>query len=400
MTEFIVSNWIELGVAITESSPGDSIKIIKGIYPTIPIKEDININFPEDYSVKVGFLPLPIDQSDVHKCGSINFNNTTINNIYQDSTAIKGYYVYIKEIPFEIHIQEPISFIHPNGAMITALRNNKDHAHFSPQDFGADKNLPKGIVEIKIPFSEEIEIDSYANFEINNIKENMNQQKYSRTIEAFENKEPAPLCNLNDFQYRALWALNSFIAIYGGLTNKQKKLSGYSTSEFRDGVLFAKYNNIKNAEPKWLNYIDHYSSSHEVEPQTIQQKLFSKTTFSLKNYIEEYMHKLNYAQATILMGQFIEEISRGDNKEKYKKIASSELSDIQKQHLLETIIARNSLLHRGVLSVNKKIDAYKVAKKEYPNLIELTEFEIFALKRPWYWFDTFQKFCSLNAKSI
>lgn len=391
MKEFTVTNWIELGIAVTESSSGDSINIISGTYPTIPIKENINVIFPSDFSVKVGFLPLQIGLTENYQCGSININNTRIHNINQDPSIIKGWYIYRKELPFEVHTTDIASFIHPNGSIIVALGNNKRGFEIGPDNTGADKQLPKGVVEIRIPFTEDISLDAQYNLDSESIHSQHRSQTENEKINAFENQNNAPIINLNDFEYRALWALNSFIIIYGGMTSKQKKVSGYSTAEFRDGLISSKFNDPINAKFRSQSYIDSYSGSHEIDFTKIQHKLFSKNTFSLNNYIEGYMHKLNYAQATILMDQRIEEISK-DSKNKYEKIESLKISKKYKQHLLEIIIARNSLLHRGSLSIQKNIDAFKFAKKNYPNLVEVSEFEIFALKRPWYWFEAFQKF--------
>jgi len=391
MNIYSVTNHIELGIAITESLPGDVINIECGHYSILPFKDGITINFPNDYSKKVGLAPPNYCLQESFTRGSIIFKNTRVNNTNQDPSIIKGWYIFRKELPFEIDASEPITFIHPNGSIINTAGNNKEGFTASPNVSGAESYLPKGILEVSIPFMDEIELDTTLNHVDNKIATFINQMAPSDEIKEFENKNPTPCFNLNDFEYKAFWAVNSFIMAYGRLANKYKKLSGYSTAEFMDGLTFAKFNKLDNANFKTINFFDHYSKHHNVDPSIIQERISNKNSFPLEDYIEGYLHRLNYSQAIILMDQKIEKITK-PGKVKYQKINESPLTEIEKKYLTEITLTRNSIIHTGSLSINKKLDGYDRAKKTYNNIREISEFEIYALKLPWHWYAAFQKF--------
>jgi hypothetical protein len=357
----------------------------------LPFKDGITINFPKNYATKVGLAPPNYNLLESFTRGSIILKNTRINNTNQDPSIIKGWYIFRKELPFEIDVNEPITFIHPNCSIINTAGNNKERLTVSPSVSGAENYLPKGILEVSIPFTDEIELDTTLNHVDNKICTFINQMAPSDEIKEFENKNPTPYCNLNDFEYKAFWAVNSFIMAYGRLANKHKKLSGYSTAEFMDGLTFAKFNKLENANYKTINFFDHYSTHHNVDPSIIQERISNKNSFPLEDYIEGHLHRLNYSQAIILMDQKIEKITK-PGKGKYQKINESPLAEIEKQYLTEITLTRNSIIHTGSLSINKKLDGYDHAKKTYTNIREISEFEIYALKLPWHWYAAFQKF--------
>lgn len=386
MKKFTVCNSLELGVAVTESEPGDVISISSGDYTAIPLKVDVALEFPEDYSVRVAFVPFGVGLADKCRCGRISAEGVSIKNLNMDPEIIRGVYVYRKKLPFEVSFEGGFSYLHPNGTVINILGNDKDRFSIGPSGDGADKGLPKGVVEVQIPFIDDIKIPLKSSYGLRD------------EVWEFENRNPAPGCNLNDFEYLALWSINSFIMLYGRLTGKEKKVAGYSTAEFKDGHDYGRANNPSDLVFSTISYVDNYSPSQQVDHLLIQSNLLNTNVFSLSNYIEEQLNRLNYSQAVIAMSDFIDNYYGGGAK-KYSGIDASMLEESEKILLSEVVLVRNALLHFRKFALIDKVRDYLRVKGKYPQLREISEFEIFAMKRPWFWYEAFKKWKNLNGPS-
>jgi hypothetical protein len=390
MTDFIVTDWLSLGEAISESVSGDRILVESGNYAVMPIKNSVTCICPEDFSVKVGMTPFGMTEK--FNCGVIEQNGLRIENISHDPDIIKGIYIYRKKLPFGVHVKSPTSFIHPNGAIIDVLGNDREGLSSLTSDVeSGDDLLPKGVVDICIPFVEEI------NFQTNwvgaspTLEEILNQQTERNKVMEFERRFAAPGLQISDMEYKALWAFNSFIAIYGAHTNKETKLIGYSATEFMDELQTAKSNDIVNVQLAPAYCIEGHNSQMAINIEKISNDFLSTQIFSPDKYIIEMIHRLNYPQAVIAIFQAIENRFGAKNK-KYKAIDSAaNLSMHEKQYLTEILLCRNTLLHTKKFALNSNISNFEESKKKYPGLLPISEFGLYATKRPWYWFNAYLK---------
>ena len=390
MTDFKVTDWLSLGEAVSESVSGDRILVESGNYAVMPIKNGVTCICPEDFSVKVGMTPFWMKEK--FNSGAIKRDGLRVENISHAPDIIKGIYVYRKKLPFDVHLKSPTPFIHANGVIINALGNDRDGLLLKTGGEGGDDFLPKGVVDICIPFIEEIHFPMHFIGMTPTMQEILDQDLANHKVLEFESRLRAPGLHINDMEYRALWAFNSFITIYGSHTNQETKLIGYSATEFMDNMLSGKSNNIDDTKLAEVTCIGVYNSQMVVSMQSIQDKMLDAQVFSMGKYIVELMNRLNYPQATVAMCQGIEE-RYGADKAKYEAINRSEnLNETEQQYLTEIILCRNSLLHcDGKFQIDKSIRDLPRAQEKYPNIAPMTEFYLYATKRPWYWFAAYTK---------
>ena len=246
MSIFEVNNDIELGNAIWSSQQGDTIILKSGEYGNLPLKNGVSYRF-EDESTAAGILGLEVGNKEC-STGSIQVGNISITNPRIQKTNIKLYYIFQKKLPFNSRMEPNTYFVHANGVIISVVGNDK--GSFSLGGLGgAEEKLPKGVVNIIVPSlsgfdlnkSEDVYLDSLFSQSISDderyreIKIHKEKKDKRRAAEKYKFNESIEL-PLNEFEYMALWALNSFIREYARITN-ERKIQGFSISTFRDELL-------------------------------------------------------------------------------------------------------------------------------------------------------------------
>ncbi|MCD4756626.1 hypothetical protein K8R20_03370 [bacterium] len=396
---FKINNEIDLGEAIWASKDGDKIVFQKGEYGNIPYKKGISYIFPKDKSVSVANI-LGIGFFGELSGGSIKNKDFSVENPNIRPQNIKSIYIFRKKLPFNIRFGCPLGFVHANGVVLNFSGNDKESFCM-----GGEQSLPKGIVEIIVPILEEIDIERSDPFysskifgmdiskkekEIKCKKHKNAKQKRVETEQLECNREIG--LNLNDMEYKALWALNHFIRQYGKVA-EDKRIKGFSVAEFKDNLEFGGGKEEEDIPCVSLNYIEQYSSGKisQESLNDLQDLFLSSPDYSVMDYVEFHLNHLNYSLATIGMYQWFEGLWKNSDSPGDKwEFIGSKTSDVKiKQYLSEMINARNNTVH------HKKLETRQTEKNKLKTdwgAEEMTEYKMFANKRPWLWYSTLRDF--------
>lgn len=408
MGTYNINNEFELGNAIWAAKEGDTIVLNKGKYGIIPLKYGVNYEFIDSScSHLIGLEGI----FDLHgsSAGLIKLNGIKIQNPTIDKSNIKMYHVFRKELPFNSRFENPINFSHPNGAMITMLGNNKENLELGGFGLKAEDQLPKAMVEICIPSLEAYDYKfknvykAFNHLSPNPIilepKSEQESEEANLKIEEIENTSlnSSIGLNLNNFEYKALWALNTFIKEYSRLF-EESKIKGFSVNEFKDGLLFGileKADDIINLTS--TAFIDKYNRSNLSFEEIIKlsTNFLSFEEYSISDYTVYNLNHLNYSLATVGMYQEFEALWENTCPSVYKSSNQNQkgkwefieyiTNDMNiKKYLAEMINARNWITHsKKMITEDNSKDKNKL-KTDWDAEV-LNEYQIYALKRPFYW---------------
>ena len=404
MSIFEVNNDIELGNAIWSSQQGDTIILKSGEYGNIPLKNGVSYRF-EDESTAAGILGLGVGNEE-WSAGSIQVGNISITNPRIQKTNIKLYYIFQKKLPFNSRMEPNTYFVHANGVRISVVGNDK--GSFSLGGLGgAEEKLPKGVVNIIVPSlsgfdlnkSEDVYLDSLFSQSISDderyreLKIHKEKKDKRRAAEKYKFNESIEL-PLNEFEYMALWALNSFIREYARITN-ERKIQGFSISTFRDELLTTITSSLdEDYQFTPQQYVDNFINSKISDEQVsrLSTAFLSSQEFSISEFSSYHLAYLNYPIATVGIYQEFEVMWEASPQAKMNKwnFIEAHTSDIDiKSYLAEMINARNNIVHSKTLftshSSNNRL-------KDDWGARTLNEYEIFAYKAPWYWMKSLSKF--------
>ena len=279
MAIFEVNNEIELGNAIWSSRVGDNIVLKSGEYGNLPIKYGVNYEFVEN-ATAADILGLGIGDGQ-WSASSVQIGNISIKNPRIQKENIKLYYIFQKKLPFNCRFEPPITFVHANGVIIHVIGNDKVRFSLSGIGENAEAQLPKCVVNIVVPSLIEFDVNvSSANYLSPMVSDNLSadeiehkMKKHQKEIEKKNDAENSAFnssmgLNLNDFEYKALWALNSFVREYARITG-EKRIKGYSISEFKDGLLTAITKSLDEASFNRQQFIERFTNSKLSDEQVI-----------------------------------------------------------------------------------------------------------------------------------
>jgi hypothetical protein len=399
MKIFEVNNEIELGNAIWSSQSGDKIVLETGEYGNIPLKQGVTYEF-EDDATAADILGLGIGvDGGQWSASSVQIGNISITNPRIKKTNIKLYYIFQKKLPFNSRFEPNTSFVHANGVIINIIGN--DVNAFSLGGIGeGETKLPKGVVNIAVPCLYEFDINkSDASYISSIFSKNLTEEERKCELESHqrENEKRNHVenteinrsigLNLNDFEYKALWAVNSFIREYARIT-REGKVKGYSTSEFLDGSLITIVKSLdERAVFSSRQFIAQFIGSNIPEEQVgnLYSAYLSSREYSISEFSSYHLEHLNYPMATIGLYQEFEAMWEEYSPAKQDKwgFIEAHTSDPGiKQHLAELINARNNIVHSKVL-ITSHSNINKL-KTEW-GARALNEYEIFAYKAPLHW---------------
>ncbi|MFW6273059.1 MAG: hypothetical protein ACOC2U_04710, partial [bacterium] len=343
------------------------------------------------------------------RAGKIEQDDFTVINPHIIKSNIKLFYVFLKKLPFNSRFNVPISFVHANGVILTIQGNDKEVAEISPNNIGAEDQLPKALVIIKVPVLEKFDITmsdiSYISkiisSDIPEEKRNEYYKLYEKELSRKKKIEKTEYNNsigleLNEMEYKALWALNSFIREYARKFG-EKKIKGFSVSEFKDGLGFDKVYKLENVNFQTSSFIKHYNDRklNQKHIASFYNSFLSFQELSISDFTEYQLYHLNYGFATIGMYQQFESLweefsPNKDNKWIFIENYSSN-PEIMKS-LAEMINARNNIIHKK--NIETKHSERNRLRTDW-NAERLNEFEIFALKKPWIWYKDLRRFTEL-----
>ncbi len=413
MERFEVNNEFELGNEIWKAKEGDTIVLKNGNYGFLPFKDGVNYDFQGATVADILGLKKMFDGD--WEMGKIKTEKTEILNPKIVKSNIKLYYIFEAKLPFNLRFTEPYSFAHANGSYMKILGNSKIEFSIESNGEKADDQLPKGIVRIIVPVLDDYDIKKTDPRYIQSIAENgFNvaeiteklieaelEKKKKKNIEKTEINRSIGL-NLNDLEYRALWTLNSFIKDYARIVDEDK-IRGYNTTEFKDGLRFKVVKKLNDKSEfinvTVINYVNLELEQDKIN--TLRFNFLSSQEFSISEYTSYHLNHLNYSFATIGMYQEFEalwentspaiyNLSKPNEKNKWKLIEYITNDLDTKKYLAEMVNARNWITHskKIITRDNGKINKLKTDW----NAEELNEYQIYALKKPFYWFKALKDF--------
>lgn len=300
----------------------------------------------------------------------------------------------------------PYPFFHANGSVIHILGNDKDGFAITFFEKNAHSQLPKGVLDIIVPcfedYDHEITDRGYSSsiMASNDSKEEKqkkldlaeNEFKKKTQIENGDNNHQIGL-TLNDFEYRALWTLNSFIREYFRITGVGNS-HGLSIPQFKDGLHLAICKNLD--DPK--NFISSYQlnfNNRKLDDSLksdLSNAMLSSQVLSISDYVRFHLNILNYSFATIGMYQEFEnmwEIYSPNKDDKWRFIEHVVSSRLTKANLAEMINARNNIVHNKQL---KTAHSSRNRLKTDWGARPMDEYEIFAMKQAWGWHTSLVQF--------
>ena len=372
MTVFKVPDKLSLGEAIWLSVPSDTIEISSGDYGRITVK-GCNVDFPKNYQATAQQI-LGVD------------GNCTVTN-WKQKDNIKSIFIFRKILPFNLGLQQNERFFHPTGTEIIVLGHNKETVTIDgTKGLLASQQLPKSIVDVKVPWLEEIDFDILeSNLDCKRIdlmqRRSAEEQKVQKLLNGRGSKHP-----FGEVEYIALWSLNHFIRQYSKIAKLQSQ-KGYSIATFRDG-LFTGYGNPSDSDIKLHHqlYIDQYTNAlfDAKQRNELFNSCLSSPDYSIAEYIQDNLNHLNYSMATIGMAQFLESLT-GAGRAKWDAIKNCSQDIKAKQYLAEIILARDVILHQKECAIKQNTKGFKQAQK-YFGISAITEYRIYESKRPWDWY--------------
>lgn len=379
---YTVSNHEELGNAIWSSKPGDTINLLDGKYGFLPIKDGVNYNFFDNASVECIFNTEL--NGNIYINGEVKFGNSTFKSPRLQKNNISMYYLYRKKLPFNSRFKNSTIFIHPNGVLICVLNEVLSNGFSIPEPEG----LHCDYAEILVPSFFNYDVALANNYSIENIDTAIEQRTKRDAIEAQNNDIEMAL---NDLEYWALWALNDFIKEYARLFD-QIQSEVFSISAFTYGLeCFISYD-LEQPPASGSNSYRIRKFSGEVNMEkalSLQNSLLSIQDFSLSDFVQQNLEKLNYQAAVIGMYQIFEEVwerAVPNKEDKWKFIERNTSDNRIKKNLAEMINARNWIAHHRVLKTENKVDSKGNNKLKVDwNAQALNQFQIFYRKKPWEW---------------
>ncbi len=412
MKTFEVNNEIELGNAIWSSKAEDIIILKSGEYGNIPIKDGVNYEF-YDNATAADILGLGF--GDEWQAGSVQIGDISIKNPRIQKANIKLYYIFQKKLPFNSRFEHPISFVHASGVILNIVGNDKEGFALGGEIINAESQLPKAIVNIIVPVLEEFDIRKADEHYLSSIfSGNSTEQEKTKELGIHQKEktkkneiEKRDLyvslgLQLNEFEYKSLWALNSFIREYSKITNG-KKINGYSISEFKDGLQFLTVNTLNENAPFYSSSFIENFQNQKIDNEIVKKlssSFLASQEYSISEFTEYHLNHLNYPFATIGMYQEFEslwEFYSPDKKNKWGFIENFTTDSDTKAYLAEMVNARNNIVHSKKLetlnSDRNKLKTDWGAKAS-------TEYEIFAKKRPWYWMKSIHDFKAAYNKQM
>ena len=410
---FKVNNEIELGNAIWASLPGDKIILNSGEYGNIPLKQDVSYDF-EDEATAADILGLGIGIGGGEwSASSVEVGSISITNPRIQKANIKLYYIFQKKLPFNSRFEPNTSFVHANGVIIQVIDNDKQGFSINHEADNAESCFPKAVVNIIVPVLEEFNIDKSNEFYKSSIYSSAyTEEEKTKELQEYEvekskrdkiekNKLHLSLgLQLNEPEYKAIWALNSFIREYSKIT-QGKHIRGFSFFEFQDGICFTILKDLNNSSElaKKFNLENTPATLDNRQVQELAVSFLSSQEYLMSDFIQYHLNCLNYTFAIIGMYQEFEslwKLHRSGRKEKDKwAFIDNYVNDDDyinnfsvKANLAEMINARNNIVHDKTLKTYNDPGVNKL-KTEWGSKA-LNEYEIYAKKRPWYWANSLQ----------
>lgn len=410
MTIFNISDEIELGNATWSAVPGDTINLNAGKYGLLPIKPDVDYKFLNDASA-AQLLGLGIVMNGAWSAGTVTFGDTSIINPKIDPNLINCTYLFIKRLSVNSRFPPETSFVHPNGSIVMVLRNDRENFQMGGPG-GAAGATPKAIVQIMIPVLQEFDVSQSSHSgivikggdrlqeELSSAEPHINARKQA---EQLENNAKIGLA-LSEMRYRALWALNDFIREYSQATGGHSNDKPFSVLSFSDDLETAIADSNGNIyEELHQSKFGHFSNA-PLEDETIsdiQTKMLSSRSSNLSDLVNNRLALLDYHSAILGMYQEFEILwesydpSKGN---KWSFIETHTTDRDEKDALAEMVNARNWVAHTGHLKTEHKASGMRNVLKTDAGWAAkpMSEYEIFAHKKPWVWRSKLTSFKNRN----
>lgn len=404
MENIDVHNEFELGNAIWKAQEGDTIVLNNGKFGVLPIKHGVNYHFKNSScSLLIGLNGIYSNDGAIVN-GLCDINGIQIRDLRIINSNVKLFYVFRKELPFNSRFNKPISFCHASGVTIRVLGNDKDT--FAIGDFGqkGEDQLPKAVVDIIVPSLEGYNVEASKQLlsflsESGFTDDEIDAAKIKR--QEIENSDLNNSLGLylNDFEYKALWALNSFIKENCRFFDLYK-IKGYDVNEFKDGLLYGvgerfEDNIYFNRQFVYSQYTN--GELKEEEEIDLSNRILSYQEYSISEYTLFHLNHLNYSFATLGMYQEFEALWENTSPTFYKSSNLNQkdkwefieyiTNDLNiKKYLAEMINARNWITHsKKMITEDNSKDKNKL-KTDWSAEV-LNEYQIYALKRAFYWFE-------------
>ncbi len=306
---------------------------------------------------------------------------------------IKSLFIFEKKLPFFLLLEKDEPIFHATGARLRILGPDKEIFNIGGTDT-AEESLPKSFIQIIVPRAESFDfelIQSVTNTSVTNkddyqnfARQKQKQKAEERRMYSLLNKNTVSL-PFNEVEYIAFWALNHFIRQYCKLFDIPTR--DLSLAEFEDGLSVG-HGSLSSNLVYWhhqlsLNNFDNGSIDDD-QKSKLSRAYLSSPDYSIGRYIQDNLNYLNYSAAVISMAQVIEHIAGSGNKRR-KAILSSEIDKKAKQYLAEIILTRNNILHQKECAI-KKNSHFKKARRDYPEITEMCEHQIYETYRPWLWY--------------
>lgn len=294
--------------------------------------------------------------------------------------------------------------------ILNIVGNDKEEFVLGGENINAESQLPKAIVNIIVPVLEEFDIKKADELYLSSIfRDNYTEEEKTKELEIHQNEkikrneiEKRELnfslgLSLNEFEYKSLWALNSFIREYSKIS-KGKKIKGFSISEFKDGLQFLTIKTLnENAPFNSTSFIESFQNQ-KLDNELVKKlssSFLSSQEYSISEFTGYHINLLNYPFATIGMYQEFEslwELYSPNKQDKWGFIENFISDSDTKANLAEMVNARNNIVHSKKLKTfHQPNSPRKNVLKEEWGAQELNEYEIFAKKRPWHWRKSLQE---------
>jgi hypothetical protein len=407
--KFSINTEYELGNAIWESIAGDTIEIKSGKYGWISFRDGVNIIFENNASV-AGIAGLDINGGG-WGAGSVYCGTTLISNPRLDPENINCMYEYIVSLPTNCRLANETTFLHANGSFIKIFKEGPDGFVLN-SNLSALSQLPKSTASISVPVLEKFDVKMSAGTNSGGIEilELPKILKHDSTHHDLRIKAEKYSVNrvmglsLNEFDYRALWALNDFLTAYSREIKSHARWN-FSVTSFLDGLRTQISDNKGEVlESRSQAFIREFSNIQISQDSTsnLQTSLLSIKARPIKEMTQYHLEQLEYHFAVLGMYQqfeiFWEDWKNGRTQDhgKWKFIAHKTNDLSVRSALAEMINARNWIAHHGLLKTEGFGRNYLKTEVDW-GASAMNQYEIFARKKPWVWNEALRNFSLLCA---
>ena len=403
MAKFEATDSISLGNATWLSKQGDTIILYGGEYGHLPFKPGVNYQFLDGATV-AGIVGLGFNSP--WSASSVSVGDAQIISPNVDPTLVKCTYIFGKPLPVNSRLPPNTRFAHANGTFIMIVGNDKEQFELGGP-CGFHQQTPKALARIFVPVLQKFDISLSDRSWVLSSKSDDPAERLAAAephIEARKHAEQSDQnaaigLHLSDMEYNALWALNDFIREYSRATDSPANDKPFSVLSFCDGLEMAICDPFGNPHEEHSRSVIDGFSNQALEQQSlndIQIRMLSSQASSLSDMVQSRLDILDYHSAILGMYQQFELLWEHVSHQKVEKwvfIEKYAIDCAEKVALAELVNARNWVAHHGILKTEHKKE--NRLKCDW-GASRMSEFEIFARKKPWEWYHKMLTFKQRN----